>query len=65
MNNLQNIYKGGWLVGKRTYIISSIGILSAIGSYLTGDINIFEMLNRVFPLAAIYFLRKGLEDGNK
>ena len=55
---LTKIIKGGWLSGRRTYIVSSIGILSAIGAYLSGDINIFETMNTIFPLAGIYFLRK-------
>jgi hypothetical protein len=63
MSTITNIYRGGQMAGKRTYIVSGIGILSCIASYLVGDSNIMETMNNIFPLAAIYFLRKGLKDG--
>jgi hypothetical protein len=52
------IIKGGFLAGQRTYIISGIGILSAVGAYLVGDTDIFTMLQAIFTLGGIYFLRK-------
>lgn len=63
MSLWKNLFDGGMLAGKRTYIISAVGILTAVGSYLVGDSNILEAMNAIFPLAAIYFLRKGLDDG--
>ncbi|MDR1071447.1 MAG: hypothetical protein LBL21_02290 [Rickettsiales bacterium] len=63
MSVIKKICDGGMLAGKKTYIISAVGILSALGSYLAGDCNLFEMLTAAFPLAAICFLRKGLNDG--
>ena len=60
---LNQVYNGGALTGHRTYIVAGIGILSAVGAYLTGEANILETLSSVFPLAAIYYLRKGLTDG--
>jgi O-antigen ligase len=63
MSLIKKILDGGMLAGKKTYVISGIGILSAFGTYLAGDCNLFEMLNAAFPLAAICFLRKGLNDG--
>jgi hypothetical protein len=40
---MSNLIKGGFLRGHRTYIISGIGILSAIGGYLVGDTDVFMM----------------------
>jgi hypothetical protein len=73
MNNqkdftMNKIFYGGYLKGYRTYLISGIGILSAAGGYLTGDIDIFGMLQTIFPLACVCFLRKGIQtekDTNK
>lgn len=62
---LKTIINGGMFAGNRTYIVSGIGILSAIAAYLSGDINIFEMMNAIFPLAGIYFLRKSSEKKSK
>ena len=63
MSFIKNIYRGGFMAGKRTYIVAGVGILSAVGAYLGGDSNAVEMLQNIFPLAAIYFLRKGYDDG--
>ena len=62
---LSSIIRGGALKGRRTYIISGIGILAASASYLVGDSNLFETLNAIYPLAGIYFLRKGIETKGK
>ena len=58
---MNKIIKGGFLSGHRTYIISGIGILSAIGAYMVGDTHIFTMLQSIFTFGGIYFLRKSSE----
>jgi len=58
---MQKILTGGFVAGHRTYIISSFGILSALVTYFAGDINLFEMMNSVFTLTGIYFLRKSMK----
>ena len=55
---MNKIIKGGCLAGHRTYIISAVGIVSAIGAYLVGDTDVFTMMQAVFTLGGIYFLRK-------
>ncbi|MCL2338641.1 MAG: hypothetical protein FWC51_01650 [Proteobacteria bacterium] len=60
MNKIMKIITGGWLVGRRTYIISGAGIIAAVAAYVAGDANIFETLQTVFTLGGIYFLRRGI-----
>ena len=60
---MNKIIKGGYLKGRRTYVVSSVGIISAIGAYLIGDEDIFTMLQTVFTLSGIYFLKQ--ESSNK
>lgn len=63
---MKKVITGGFLSGYRTYIISSVGILSAIGAYMVGDTDVFTMLQAIFTLGGIYFLRKSSEKkGNK
>jgi len=62
---MNKIINGGFLAGKRTYIISGIGILTAIGAYLVGDAGVFTTLQTVFTLGGIYFLRKSNESKRK
>jgi len=59
---MKKIINGGYLSGHRTYIISATGILSAIAAYLVGDSDIFVMLQSIFTLGGIYFLRKSNEN---
>lgn len=62
---MNKIIKGGFLSGHRTYILSGIGIVSAIGAYLVGDTDVFTMLQAIFTLGGIYFLRKSNETKGK
>lgn len=59
---MNKFFSGGFLAGRRTYIVSAVGILSAIGAYLVGDSDIFVMLQSIFTLGGIYFLRKSNEN---
>lgn len=59
--NIQKIIHGGALAGHRTYILSGVGILSAIAAYLIGDSDLFATLQSIFTLGGIYFLRKAKE----
>ena len=61
-DDMNRIIKGGYLSGHRTYIISGAGIISAIAAYLVGDTDIFIMLQSIFTLGGIYFLRKSNEN---
>jgi len=49
---------GGYLKGRKTYVISTVGIISAVGAYLIGDADIFTMLQTIFTLGGIYFLKQ-------
>jgi hypothetical protein len=63
--SLKNLIGGGFLSGHRTYIMSGVGILSAICAYLVGDTDIFLTLQTIFTLGGIYFLRKSTERTGK
>ena len=53
---MNKIIKGGYLKNRKTYVVSSVGIISAIGAYLIGDEDIFTMMQTIFTLGGIYFL---------
>lgn len=55
---MNKIIKGGYLKDKKTYVVSSVGIVSAIGAYLIGDEDIFTMMQTIFTLSGIYFLKQ-------
>lgn len=63
--NMRKIINGGFCAGYRTYILSGVGIVSAIGAYLIGDTDIFTTLQAIFTLGGIYFLRKSSETKSK
>lgn len=53
-----DLVHGGVLADKRTYIMSGVGILSAVASYLVGDSDVFVMCQAIFTVCGIYFIRK-------
>lgn len=55
---MKKIINGGYLQNRKTYVISSVGIVSAIGAYLVGDQDLFTMLQTVFTLGGIYLLKQ-------
>ena len=55
---MNKIIKGGYLKDKKTYVVSSVGIVSAVGAYLIGDEDIFTMMQTIFMLGGIYFLKQ-------
>ena len=55
---MNKFIKGGYLVGRKTYVISTVGIISAIGAYLIGEQDIFTLLQTIFTLGGIYFLKQ-------
>lgn len=62
---MNKIIKGGFLSDRRAQIMSGVGILSAVCAYLVGDSDLFVMLQAVFTLGGIYFLRKTNETKGK
>ena len=55
---MNKIIKGGYLTGRKTYVISAVGIVSALGAYLIGEEDIFTTLQTIFTLSGIYFLKQ-------
>ena len=55
---MNKIIKGGYLNGRKTYVVSAVGIISAIGAYLIGEEDIFATLQTIFTLGGIYFLKQ-------
>jgi hypothetical protein len=53
-----NFIRGGVFRDKRTYIMSGVGIMSAIAAYLVGDTDIFALCQALFTICGIYFVRK-------
>lgn len=55
---ISKIIRGGFFADRRTHIMSAVGIISAVAAYLVGDSDVFVMLQAIFTLGGIYFLRK-------
>jgi len=55
---MNKIINGGYLKNRKTYVVSTVGIVAAVGAYLIGDEDIFTMLQTVFTLSGIYFLKQ-------
>ena len=55
---MNKFINGGYLKNRKTYVVSTVGIISAVGAYLIGDEDIFTMLQTIFTLGSIYFLKQ-------
>ena len=59
---MEKIIKGGFLARHRNVVLGAAGIISALGTYLVGDEDIFITLQAIFAVCGIYFLRKSNKD---
>lgn len=48
------------LSGKKTYMMAAGGVLTAVGAYLSGELELGMMLNLVITSLLAVFLRKGI-----
>ena len=55
---MKKFINGGYLKNRKTYGVSGVGIVSAIGAYLIGDTDIFATMQTIFTLGGIYFLKQ-------
>ena len=55
---MNKFIRGGYLKNRKTYVVSSVGIVGAMGAYLIGDADIFTTLQTIFMLSGIYFLKQ-------
>lgn len=62
---MDKFIKGGYLSDRRSHIMGAVGILSAAAAYLVGDSDVFAMLQAIFTVGGIYFLRKSSEPKGK
>ena len=46
-----NFIRSGVLADKRTYIMSGVGILSAVASYLVGDSDAFTLIQAILKIS--------------
>ena len=47
--------------GKRTYMVAIGGVLTAVGAYLSGDMELGQMVSIVTTSLMAVFLRKGVK----
>jgi hypothetical protein len=57
---MADINTGGWLSGKKTYIVAITTILSAIGSYLVGDASLATTIQFVVTAVLGMTIRSGI-----
>jgi hypothetical protein len=62
-NKKEVITTGGFLSGKKTYITAIIGVITAIGGYLTGDFGLVDTVQTVLTAVLGATIRASV--GNK
>lgn len=56
------MYGNGILSGKKSYIVGALGVLSAIGGYLVGDIDLSGLINSLIAGLGLITLRSGIKN---
>jgi len=59
-NRMTNIRT--WLQGKKTYITAAVGILTAIGMYAGGQIELTGLVAAVWAAVQTCFIRAGVDN---
>ena len=57
---MADIQSGGFLSGKKTYIMMGVGVIGAIAAYLTGEANLTTTIAVVWGAISGIFLRQGV-----
>jgi hypothetical protein len=57
---MTDILKGGYLAGKKTYLIAALGVLSTIVAYLVGDLPLVDAAKLVFDGVLAVTIRAGI-----
>lgn len=58
--DLNQVVSGGFLQGKKTYVVAVLFILSSVGGYLVGDVNLVGLLQDVLGASGLAALRHGV-----
>lgn len=58
--HISKILQGDFLAGRKTYILSIIGIISVIVAYMFDDIGLVEALKTIWALLLAMTLRNGM-----
>lgn len=53
-----SILNGGLLSGKKTYVTALVGLVSAVAAYLVGDLSLAALVEIMFPLLGVVFLKR-------
>jgi len=48
------------LKGKKTYFTAGAAVLTALGAYFSGEVNLVVMIQTVFAALMVVFLRQGV-----
>lgn len=62
---MSNINEGGFLKGKKTYITAALGVLGAVGLYLTGEADLATALQTIIAALSAAFIRNGIKNDTK
>jgi uncharacterized membrane protein YkvI len=53
-----SILNGGFLSGKKTYVTALVGVVTALAAYLVGDLGLAALVEIMFPLLGVVFLKR-------
>ena len=63
--NMSKFIKGGFFANRKTQIMTSVGIVSALCAYLVGDSDLFATIQALIAIAGVYMLHKSKQNKGK
>jgi len=57
---MANVIEGGFLAGKKTYIVMIMAVLGAVATYLTGETSLIESGSAILAALGLGSLRAGV-----
>lgn len=62
---MSKFIKGGFLANRKIQIMTSLGIISAVATYLVGDSDLFALIQALIAVGGVYMLHKSKQNKGK
>ncbi len=62
---MSKFIKGGFLANRKIQIMTGLGIISAVATYLVGDSDLFALIQALIAVGGVYMLHKSKQNKGK
>lgn len=62
---MSKFINGGFLANRKIQIMTGVGIISAVATYLVGDSDLFALIQALIAVGGVYMLHKSKQNKGK